>query len=315
LEASLRPKVSIIGAGNTGAATAIWLAAKDLCDIVLLDVVEGLAQGKAMDLQEAIPILGQSTSVCGTNDFEATTASDVVIVTAGSPRKPGMSRDDLAQTNAAVVSHTVREAVRHSPAAVLIILTNPVDAMTYLAYRASGLPKQRVIGQAGILDSARFQILLARELGVSVESVHAFMLGGHGDTMVPMVRHSNVCGVPLTELIPADRLKSIVERARNRGTEIINLLKTRSASYAPGAALASMVEAILQNSHRVLPCSAYCQGEFGLEDLYFGVPVQIGRGGVERIVELPLNTEERSTIEESAARIRTIVSGLSSFFA
>jgi malate dehydrogenase len=311
----MRPKVSIIGAGNTGSATAIWLAAKDLCDLVLLDVVEGLAQGKAMDLQEAIPILGQSTSVCGSNDFKATAASDVVIVTAGSPRKPGMSRDDLALTNAAVVSKTVRDVVRHSPDAVLIILTNPVDAMTYLAYRASGFPKQRVIGQAGILDSARFQILLARELGVSVESVHAFMLGGHGDTMVPMVRHSNVCGVPLTELIPADRLQSIVDRARNRGTEIINLLKTRSASYAPGAALAAMVEAILQNTHRVLPCSAYCEGEFGLRDLYFGVPVQIGRDGVERIVELPLNAGEQSSIQDAAARIRTIVSGLSSFFA
>ncbi len=310
----MRPKVSIIGAGNTGSATALWLAAKDLCDIVMLDVVEGLAQGKAMDLQEAIPILGQSTSVYGTSNYPDTAASDIVIITAGSPRKPGMSRDDLAQVNAAVVKQAVEQVVRHSPDAVLIILTNPIDPMAYLAYRVSGFPKQRVIGQAGILDSARFQILIARELGVSVESVHAFILGGHGETMVPMVRHSNVCGIPLTELIPAEKLRALIDRARNRGTEIINLLKTRSASYAPGAALAAMAESILQNTHRVLPCSAYCEGEFGLHDLYFGVPVQIGRGGVERIVELPLNTEEQSTLDESAAKIRQIVSGLSVYF-
>jgi malate dehydrogenase len=310
----MRPKVSIIGSGNTGSATAIWLAAKNLCDIVMLDVVEGLAQGKAMDLQEAIPILGHSTAVTGTCDYADTAGSDVVIVTAGSPRKPGMNRDDLAQTNARVVRQAVEQSLRHSPDAILIILTNPVDAMTYLAYRVSGLPKQRVVGQAGILDSSRFQILIARELGVSVESVNAFMLGGHGDTMVPMVRHSNVCGVPLTELIPADRLQAIVDRARNRGTEIINLLKDRSASYAPGAALTAMVEAMLQNTHRVLPCSAYCDGEFGLRDIYFGVPVQIGRGGVERIVELPLNAEEQGTLLAAAERIRRIVSGLSSHF-
>ena len=309
----MRPKVSIIGAGNTGSATAIWLAAKDLCDIVLLDIVPGRAQGKAMDLQEAIPILGQSTTVAGTCDFEDTAGSDVVVITAGSPRTPGMSRDDLAQINAAVVRETVEKTVRGSPNAILIVLTNPIDPMAYLAYRASGFPKQRVIGQAGILDSARFQILIARELGVSVESVDAFMLGGHGDTMVPMIRHSNVCGVPLADLIPDEKLRTIVDRARNRGTEIVNLLKT-SASYAPGAALAAMVEAILQNTHRVLPCSAYCEGEFGLHDLYFGVPVQIGRDGVERIIELPLNPGEQSALDASAARIRGIVSGLSTFY-
>ncbi|MBN1440692.1 MAG: malate dehydrogenase [Anaerolineales bacterium] len=308
----MRPKVSIIGAGNTGSATAVWLAAKDLCDIVLLDAVDGLAQGAALDLQEAIPILEQSTSVHGTSDYADTRDSDVVIITAGKPRKPGMTRDELAQTNAAVIKETVAAAVGHSPEAILIILTNPVDAMTYLAYRSSGLPKQRVIGQAGILDSSRFQILIARELGVSVESVHAFMLGGHGDTMVPMVRHSNVCGVPLSDLIPAERLEALVDRARNRGTELINLLKTRSAAYAPGAALTAMVGSILNNTHRVFPCSAYCEGEFGLDDIYFGVPVQIGRTGVERIVELSLNAEERATLEASAARIRKIVSGLAS---
>ncbi len=309
----MRPKVSIIGAGHTGSATAIWLAAKDLCDIVMLDIVPGLAQGKAMDLQEAVPILGQSTNVIGTSDYADTASSDVVVITAGSPRKPGMSRDDLAQVNASVVSETVRQVIRHSPDSILIILTNPIDPMAYLAYRVSGFPKQRVIGQAGILDSARFQILIAKELGVSVESVHAFILGGHGETMVPMVRHSNVCGIPLTDLIPEEKLTNLVERARNRGTEIVNLLKT-SASYAPGAALAAMVESILQNTHRVLPCSAYCEGEFGLHGLYFGVPVQIGRDGMERIVELPLNSGEQSALNASAERIRGIVSGLSAFY-
>jgi malate dehydrogenase len=309
----MRPKVSIIGAGNTGSATAIWLAAKDLCDIVMLDIVPGLAQGKAMDLQEAVPILGQSNNVIGTSDFADTAASDVVVITAGSPRKPGMSRDDLSRVNASVVAHTVREAVSRSPDAILVILTNPIDPMAYLAYRVSGFPKQRVVGQAGILDSARFQILLAKELGVSAESVHAFMLGGHGETMVPMVRHSNVCGVPLSNLIPDGKLQELVDRARNRGTEIVTLLKT-SASYAPGAALAAMVESILQNSHRVLPCSAYCDGEFGLRDLYFGVPVQLGRDGVERIVELPLNAGEQAALNTSAEKIRGIVSGLSPFY-
>ncbi len=309
----MRPKVSIIGSGNTGSATAIWLAAKDLCDIVMLDIVPGLAQGKAMDLQEAIPILGQSTTVIGTSDFADTAGSEVVVITAGSPRKPGMSRDDLARVNAAVVVHTVREAVSRSPDSILIILTNPIDPMAYLAYRVSGFSKERVVGQAGILDSARFQILIAKELGVSVESVQAFMLGGHGETMVPMVRHSNITGVPLTDLIPDERLRELVDRARNRGTEIVNLLKT-SASYAPGAALAAMVESILQNTHRVLPCSAFCDGEFGLRDLYFGVPVQLGRGGVERVVELPLNTGEQAALKTSADKIRGIVSGLSSFY-
>jgi malate dehydrogenase len=315
MEVSMRPKVSIIGAGNTGAATAIWLAAKDQCNIILHDIVPGLAQGKAMDLQEAIPIIGQSTTVIGTSDFVDTAASDIVIITAGSPRKPGMKRDDLVQVNASVVRQAVQQTVRHSPDSLLIVLTNPVDAMALLAYRVSGFPKHRVIGQGGILDSARFRTLVAEDLGVSVESVHAFILGGHGETMVPMVHHSNVCGVPLPDLIPADRLNALIERVRNRGMEIINLLKTGSASFAPGAALATMVESILQNTHRILPCSAYCDGEFGLRGMYFGVPVQLGRGGVERIVELPLNTEEQSALDRSAAKVRELASGLSSFVA
>jgi malate dehydrogenase len=309
----MRPKVTIIGAGNTGSATALWLAAKDLCDIVLLDVKPGLAEGKAIDLQDAMPMLGYPTTITGTEDYQLTAQSDVVVITAGSPRKPGMTREDLAQVNAGVVAQAVEGTVKYSPDAVLIILTNPVDALSYLAFRKSGLPKNRVIGQGGILDSARFQVLLAQELGVSVESVNAFTLGGHGETMVPMLRQSNVCGVPLADLIPMEKLKALVERARNRGTEIVNLLKTGSASFAPGAAITAMVESILQNTHRVMPCSAYCEGEFGLSGLYFGVPVQIGRSGVERIVELPLNAEERSALEASAARIREIISGLSAF--
>lgn len=309
----MRPKVSIIGAGNTGASTALWLAAKDLCDIVLLDVVDGLPQGTAMDLQEAMPILGQSTNIAGTCDYADTAGSDVVIVTAGSARRPGMSREDLIQGNAAVVSKAVEQAIRHSPETVLIILTNPVDSMAYLGYKLSGFPKQRVIGQSGILDSSRFRFLISRELGVSVESVHAVILGGHGDAMVPMIRHSNVCGIPLTDLLPADTLASIVERARNRGTEIINLLKTRSSAFAPGAALTMMAEAILQNAHRVMTCSVYCEGEFGLNGVYFGVPVQIGRGGAERIIPFPLTSEEQAAVDASAERIRKSISGLTPF--
>jgi malate dehydrogenase len=260
-----------------------------------------------------MPMLGYTVTVTGTEDYRLTANSDVLVITAGSPRKPGMTREDLAQVNAGVVAQAVDAAVKYSPEAVMIVLTNPVDALTYLAFRNSGLPKNRVIGQGGILDSTRFQVLLAQELGVSVESVNAFTLGGHGETMVPMLRQSNVCGVPLQDLIPVEKLKALVERARNRGTEIVNLLKTGSAAFAPGAAITAMIESILQNTHRVMPCSAYCEGEFGLSGLYFGVPVQIGRSGVERIVELPLNAEERSALEASAARIREIISGLSAF--
>jgi malate dehydrogenase len=309
----MRPKVTIIGAGNTGSATALWLAAKNLCDIVLLDVIPGLAEGKAIDLQDAMPMLGYAATVTGTEDYKLTADSDVLVITAGNPRKPGMTREDLAQVNAGVVSQAVIEAVKYSPKAVMIVLTNPVDPLTYLAFRKSGFPKNQVLGQGGILDSARLQGLLAQELGVSVESVNAFTLGGHGDAMLPMLRQSNVCGVPLQNLIPVERLNALVERARNRGTEIVNLLKTGSAAFAPGAAITAMIEAILKNTHRVLPCSAYCEGEFGLRGLYFGVPVQIGRSGVERIVELPLNAEERSALEASAAKIREIISGLSAF--
>lgn len=309
----MRYKVTIIGAGQTGSATALWLAARDLCDIVLLDVVAGLAQGKAMDLQEAMPILGQSTSIHGTSDYRETANSDLILITAGMPRKPGMNRDDLLNINASVVVDAVEKSLPHSPNAIVIVLTNPVDPLTYLAYRISGLPKNRVLGQGGILDSARFRAMIARELGVSVESVHACFLGGHGEHMVPMLRHSNVNGVPLPDLIPMEKLNALVERVRHRGTEIISLLKTSSAAFAPGAALSEMAEAILHNAHRLLPCSAYCEGEYGMHGLYFGVPAQIGRGGVERIVELPLTAEEQSALQTSANKIREIMAGLTAF--
>jgi malate dehydrogenase len=309
----MRSKVTIIGAGQTGSATALWLAARDICDIMLLDVVEGMAAGKAMDLEDAMPILGQSTSIHGTCDYRDTAGSDVVLITAGSPRKPGMSRDDLLNINAAVVVEAVQKSLAESPDAILIVLTNPVDPMSYLAYKVSKLPKSRVLGQGGILDSARFRALIARELGVSVRSVHACFLGAHGEGMVPMLRQANVSGIPLPDLIPMEKLELLVERVRNRGAEIISLLKTSSASFAPGAAMTEMVEAILHNSHQVLPCSTLCEGEFGLDGLYFGVPVQLGRSGVERIVELPLDNESKTAIQASAQHLRESIAGLSAF--
>jgi malate dehydrogenase len=276
----------------------------------LVDINEGLAEGKAIDMQESMPILRHPVSIQGFSDYAPTEGSDVVVITAGHQRKPGMSRDDLASLNASIVREAVERALPLSPNAIFIVLTNPVDVLTYLAYKISGLPKNRVIGQGGILDSARFRILLAQELGVSVESIHAYVLGGHGETMVPMLRYASVSGVPLLDLLPLDRIRNLVERARNRGTEILNLLKTSSACFAPGAALTEMIEAILHDSHRVMPCSVYLEGEFGLEDLYFGVPVQIGSQGVERIVEYPLNSEEIGALKFSAEKIRSVIQRL-----
>jgi malate dehydrogenase len=313
LESAMRPKVTILGAGNTGTATATWLAARDLCDIVLLDIVPGLAKGKAFDLQEAMPILGQSTRITGADDYSATAGSEVVVITAGSPRKPGMTREDLLQVNASVVVEAVEQSLKHSPQAILILLTNPVDVLSYLAFRVSGLPKNRVIGQGGLLDTARYRMLLAQELGVSVESVCALILGEHGDSMIPLPRHSTAHGVPLSELLSAEKLDNLAERTRHRGTEIVNLLKTGSAALAAGAALMTMIESILGDTHRVLPCSAYCEGEFGIQALFLGVPAVIGRDGVERIIELPLNPEEKSALEQSAEKIRKIIAQLPPF--
>ncbi|MBN1305216.1 MAG: malate dehydrogenase [Anaerolineales bacterium] len=297
-------KVSIIGAGMTGSTTAHWLAELEIADLVLVDVVEGMPQGKALDLYEALPIVGKDVAVVGTNGYEETANSDVVVVTAGLARKPGMSREDLLTTNARIVGAATTESLHYSPDAVFIILTNPLDTMAYMAMKIGSLPPHRVIGQAGVLDSARMRAFVAMELGVSVENINCYVLGGHGDSMVPLTRHSNVAGVPLNETMPKDRLDAIVERTRKGGAEIINLLKTGSAYYAPAAAITQMVEAILKDKHLIVPAASYMQGEYGLKDIFFGVPVQLGRQGVEKIIEYDLNNNEQAALEASAQEVR-----------
>jgi len=299
-----RKKLSIIGAGNVGATAAHWAASKELADIVLYDIVEGVPQGKALDLLQAAPLEGFDCNIIGTNDFDDTADSDVVIVTAGMARKPGMTRDDLLKTNYGIVSSVVREAAQRSPGATFIIVTNPVDVMTYVAYRVSGLPSQRVIGQAGVLDSTRFRTFIAQELGVSVEDVTALVMGVHGDDMVPLVRYSYVGGIPIEHLIPEVRIRAIVERTRRGGGEIVNLLKTGSAYYAPGLSVIEMAEAILKDKRRVLPAIAYLNGEYGQRDVYAGVPVILGAGGVERVIEIDLTPEEREAFERSIEAVR-----------
>jgi len=304
------PKVTIIGAGQTGATTAHWLAERELADLVLVDIVEGLPQGKALDLLQALPIVGSDVHVMGSNDYSATAGSDLIVLTAGLPRKPGMSRDELLQANSRIVRAAVEGTLPGSPGAIYIVLTNPLDAMAYLTMKVGSLPRQRVIGQAGILDSARMRAFVAEETGVSVQNVHCYVLGGHGDDMVPLTRHSNVAGVPLVDRIPAARLEAIVDRTRKGGGEIVGLLKTGSAFYAPAAALAQMVEAILLDRHLVVPAAAYLEGEYGLSGIFFGVPVQLGRGGMEGIVEYSLNSAERAALEASASRVRELTEAL-----
>ncbi len=305
-----RRKVSVIGAGNVGATTAQRIAEAGLADVVLVDIVEGLPQGKGLDLAEAAPVVGHDARVVGANDYAATAGSDIVVVTSGIARKPGMSRDELLATNAGIVRSVVEQAAAVSPEAILIVVTNPLDAMCHVAMRASGFPRERVIGMAGVLDSARFRTFIAWELGVSVEDTHAFVLGGHGDTMVPLPRYSTVAGVPITELLPPDRIAALVERTANGGAEIVSLLKTGSAFYAPAAATFEMVEAILLDRKRVLPCAVYLQGEFGIHDLFVGVPCVLGAGGMERVFEIELNAEERAAFERSAAAVRELVEKL-----
>lgn len=297
-------KVSIIGAGMTGSTTAHWLAEREFTDVVLVDVVEGMPQGKGLDLLEAMPIIGKDVSVVGTNDYAATKDSDVIIITAGIARKPGMSRDDLLKTNAEIVGNAATETLKYSPNAIFIILTNPLDTMAYLAMKKTGLPRERVIGQAGVLDSARMRAFVALETGVSVENINCYVMGGHGDEMVPLTRHSNVAGIPLREYIPADRLAAIVERTRKGGMEVINLLKTGSAYYAPAAACAQMAEAILKDKNLIVTCAAHMDGEYGLKDMYFGAPVQLGRSGMVRIVEYALDDDEQVMLDKSAAAVR-----------
>ncbi len=303
-------KVSIIGAGMTGATTAHWLAERELADLVLVDVVEGMPQGKSLDLFEAMPIIGMDVEIVGSNSYEATQDSDIIVITAGLPRKPGMSRDDLLTANAEIVGKATTETLKYSPNAIYVVLTNPLDTMAYLVMKLGKLPPHRVVGQAGILDSARMRAFVALETGVSVENIHCYVMGGHGDSMVPLTRHSNVAGVPLKDYLPADRLEAIVERTRKGGGEIVNLLKTGSAFYAPSAAISQMVEAILKDKRLVVPAAAYMQGEYGLKDIFFGVPTMLGRKGVEKVIEYDLNDEERAALEKSAAAVEETVSAL-----
>lgn len=305
-------KVSIIGAGMTGATTAHWLAERELADLVLVDVVEGMPQGKALDMFEAMPIIGRDVKIVGSNDYEATKGSDIIVITAGLARKPGMSRDDLLTANAAIVGKATTETLKYSPDAIFVVLTNPLDTMAYLVMKVGNIPAQRVIGQAGILDSARMRAFVAMETGVSVENINCYVLGGHGDEMVPLTRHSNIAGIPLSDYMPADRLEAIVNRTRKGGAEIVNLLKTGSAFYAPSAAIAQMVEAILKDKHLIVPCAVYMQGEYGLNDMFFGVPVQLGRQGIERIVEYKLNDDETAVFNKSAASVKETINALNS---
>jgi len=299
----MKNKVSIVGAGMTGSTTAHWLAEQEIADLVLVDVVEGMPQGKALDLQEALPVIGKDVRVVGSNDYSATAGSDIVIITAGLPRKPGMSRDDLLFANADIVRKASAEIIRYSPDAIYIVLTNPLDVMAYLTMKTTGIPPHRVVGQAGILDSARMRAFVSMELGVSVENIHCYVLGGHGDEMVPLTRLSNVAGIPLDQALPPDRLAAIVERTRKGGGEIVSLLKTGSAYYAPAVAVSQMVAAILKDKHLVVPCAAYLDGEYGLKDIFFGVMVQLGRKGVEKVLEYELDEADLAALKLSAAGV------------
>ena len=302
----MRKKVSIVGAGNVGATAAHWIAAKELADVVLVDIAEGIPQGKALDLLEAMPIEKRDVHVTGSNDYAETAHSDIVVITAGLPRKPGMSRDDLLHTNFKIMSDVVAKVVAQSPEAILIIVSNPLDAMAQAAFRQSGFNRERVIGMAGVLDSARFRTFIAEELNVSVENVTAFVLGGHGDTMVPLARYSTVAGIPITELIPAERLEALIQRTRDGGAEIVKYLKTGSAYYAPSAATVEMVEAILKDKKKILPCAVYLQGEYGIEGYYIGVPCKLGAAGLEHIVEIKLTDEEDAALKKSAAAVKEL---------
>ncbi len=300
----MKNKISVIGAGMTGSTTAHWLAERELADIVLIDILEGMPQGKALDLSQALPVIGKDSKVTGTNSYDATSGSDIIIITAGVPRKPGMSRDDLLTINADIVRKATEATMHSSPNAIYIILTNPLDTMAYLAMKVANLPRERIVGQAGILDSARMSAFIHMETGVSVENINCYVLGGHGDEMVPLTRHSNIAGIPLREYLPADKLEAIVNRTRKGGGEIVALLKTGSAYYAPAVACAQMAEAILKDKKLIVPASAYMQGEYGLKDMFFGVPVVLGAHGVERIVEYSLDESEKAALQKSAEAVK-----------
>jgi malate dehydrogenase len=303
-------KVTVVGAGNVGATAAQRLAEKELCDVVLVDIIEGVPQGKSLDLTEAAPIEKHDAHLIGANTYDATADSNIIIITAGIPRKPGMSRDDLLATNASIMKKVTEQVAKLSPDAVIIIVSNPLDAMCHVAFEASGFPKERVLGMAGVLDSARFRAFIAMELNVSVENTHAFVLGGHGDTMVPLPRYSTVAGIPITELLPQDRIDAIVERTRTGGAEIVSLLKTGSAYYAPASAAVEMAESILKDKKKILPCAVLLKGEYGLENLFIGVPVKLGAAGIEEIIQIKLSEDERAALNRSAAAVRELKEAL-----
>ncbi len=306
----MRNKVTVIGAGNVGATTAHRLAERGYADIVLIDIIEGMPQGKALDLYEASPVVGVDAQIVGANSYEETADSTVVVITSGVARKPGMSRDDLLKTNMGIVADVTRKVVAGSPNAILIVVSNPLDAMCHVAYEAAGFPSERVVGMAGILDTARYRSFVAEELNVSVQDVHAYVLGGHGDTMVPLASYTTVAGIPIQELLPADRIEAIIDRTRKGGAEIVGLLKTGSAFYAPSAAVAEMVDAIILDQKRILPCAALLTGQFGINDLYVGVPVKLGAGGIEQILEIKLTAAEQATLEHSAAAVQGLVDAM-----
>jgi malate dehydrogenase len=301
-----RYKVTVVGAGMVGGSLAQRLAERDYADVVLVDIVEGLPQGKALDILEAGPVCGYDSLITGTNGYDETAGSDLVVITSGIARKPGMSRDDLLKTNAGIVREVTDRVAKASPNAVLVVVSNPLDAMVTLAYRVSRFPKERVVGMAGVLDSARYRTFIAQELGVSVEDVHGFVLGGHGDTMVPLPRYTTVAGIPLPALLAGERIEAVVDRARNGGAEIVGLLKTGSAYYAPSAAVVDMVDSILLDKKRVLPCAAYLEGEYGIDGIFMGVPCVLGSRGVEKVLEIDLNGEERAALGSSADAVREL---------
>jgi malate dehydrogenase len=305
-----RNKITVVGAGFVGATAAHWAAAKELGDVALVDIIEGMPQGKGLDLMEASPVEGFDAEVIGTNDYADTANSDVVIITAGIPRKPGMSRDDLLNTNTNIVKSVTEQIAKYSPEAFLIIVSNPLDAMVYVAHKVSGFPTNRVMGMAGVLDSARFRTFIALELGVSVKDIQAFVLGGHGDTMVPLPRYTTVSGIPIPDLMSQERIDALVERTRKGGGEIVSLLKTGSAFYAPSAAAVQMAESILKDQKRILPCAAYCDTEYGVGGYFVGVPVMLGAEGVERVIEIKLTAEEKTAFNSSVAAVKELVAGI-----
>ncbi|OGP50592.1 MAG: malate dehydrogenase [Deltaproteobacteria bacterium RBG_13_43_22] len=306
----MKHKISVIGAGNVGATAAQRIAEKELADVVLVDILEGVPFGKALDLSEAAPIEKHDAHLTGANDYEATKDSDVIIITSGIPRKPGMSRDDLLATNATIMKSVVDQAVQYSPQAVLVIVSNPLDAMCHVAFETSQFPKNRVLGMAGVLDSARFRTFIAQELNVSVENTHAFVLGGHGDTMVPLPRFSTVSGIPITELMDQATIERLVKRTREGGAEIVSLLKTGSAYYAPASAACEMAEAIIKDKKKILPCAAYLTGEYGINNLFIGVPVKLGKEGIEEIIQIKLTPEEDAALKKSAEAVKGLVEAM-----